>query len=311
MSSLLANPVFKVRTYDIDGSCPIKVVAHGANTAARSQQPCGRRAVAAPAEPWTGEDLAPLAHDVVLATDAAPAPGAETDDSASGAGFADETRALAERAAENLLAQARLQAEEILAGANQNAVAMAEEACSKAAGRLEAQLRSEIAALREQAAREAGEVVAKAQAERQVMLASAQREIITLALDIARRVVARELQVSADVVLSIAAEALGHLPAGTESARILVNPADLALVRSERDLLLSMSGGLSSLETQPDPTIARGGCVVQSPAGDVDGRLVTRFEQLEQALLSNHGRTAAESAGASGGGPGAGGGAWG
>ncbi len=266
--SSLANSVLKLRSYEIEGACAIRAGALSNHGGTGSPAPV-------PAT-WSPQELdQPDAGLEEEADVSAPGP--------------DETtacaRALAERAAGEIIAQAREQAEQIIAGADKRVLSMAEEACRKAAARLESQLRTEIAALREQAAREAGEIVAKAQSERQVMLASAQREVIELAIELARRVVARELRVSPDVVLSVAAETLGHLPSGTEAARILVNPADFDLVRAERDRLAGLSSGLVALEAQPDPSVGRGGCVVQSPGGDVDGRLNTRFEQLENALL--------------------------
>ncbi len=275
--SSLTNTVYKPQAYEIDGSCAIRVGSEGGPE--RAPAPVS----AAVATPWEADDLGALEPPCDLPVDEVSEEEAEA--AHDSARVEEESNALSQEAAEALLAQARQRAEEILAGANERAVALAEEACLKIAERLEGQLRSEITALREQAVREAGEIVAKAQADRQIMLASAQREIIALAIDIARRVVARELRVSPDVVMAVAAEALSHLPSGTDTVRLLVNPADLEAVRAGRETLAKAANGLTSLETQADARVEPGGCVVQSPSGDVDGRLSTRFEQIEDVLL--------------------------
>jgi len=183
------------------------------------------------------------------------------------------------------VATAERRAAEIIAHAEARAAAIAADAAKQAEERALAELRDEVGETRRRAAAEAEEIVAAARAQSQMALAAVEREAIVLALEIARKVVASELQVSPDVVLAVAGEAMGVLPNGVGSAALRVSPEDLQRVLTGRERLKGISGDLCELEVIAHPQVTRGGCIVETPAGDVDARMETRLAQLEQALL--------------------------
>jgi flagellar assembly protein FliH len=55
------------------------------------------------------------------------------------------------------------------------------------------------------------------------------------------------------------------------------NPTALSELREQQTLA-------SSLELRPDPSITRGGCVVESNIGELDARVETRLTLLAAAL---------------------------
>jgi flagellar assembly protein FliH len=64
-----------------------------------------------------------------------------------------------------------------------------------------------------------------------------------------------------------------------------VNPKDLDLVREHRKEWVEAVEGMGTLTVEADPAIARGGCVLETDAGDVDARVEERLAMLNTALL--------------------------
>jgi flagellar biosynthesis/type III secretory pathway protein FliH len=203
-------------------------------------------------------------------------------------GAADEQALVMATAAETLQSAER-RAAEIIAHAEAEAAGIAQRAALDAREQALAELQDELQQQREQAAAQAAEIIAGARAKSELALASTEREAIALALEIARRVVARELEVSPDVVLAVAGEALGRLPDGVSGASLRVSSADLERVTADRERLKGLCGDLRELEVSPHPHVSRGGCIVETSAGDVDGRIETRFSKLAGVLLPDAG----------------------
>jgi len=122
----------------------------------------------------------------------------------------------------------------------------------------------------------AGSVVGHAESLRRL-----DEETLTLSLAIARAVVKHEVTLAPETALAVARAALDELSVGT-AVTIRVHPDDDATLR----------GGLPHLElpasTQvdvvTDPSIARGGCIVESGAGRVDATVDTQLARMEVLL---------------------------
>ena len=64
-----------------------------------------------------------------------------------------------------------------------------------------------------------------------------------------------------------------------------VNPADVEIVRAATDRIASELGALPRLEVAGERRVARGGCVVRTPEGEIDARLETQLERAAALLL--------------------------
>jgi flagellar assembly protein FliH len=101
------------------------------------------------------------------------------------------------------------------------------------------------------------------------------QSVVDTAVTLARQVVRAELQTRPELVARVAQEAVGAVMLSARHLRLRLNPEDLALVEA---------GAGEALRTrevmlQPDPALARGGCLVESDLGRVDARLETRWAQ--------------------------------
>lgn len=110
-------------------------------------------------------------------------------------------------------------------------------------------------------------------------------EVTAMALEVAARIVRAELAVRPERIQDIVR---GAIRRATDRERmvIYVNPEDVVTVREAAPGFAAQIGGISRIDVVEDPRVARGGCIVETDAGDVDARLATQFERLSEALSS-------------------------
>src|SRR4030095_15624726 len=102
---------------------------------------------------------------------------------------------------------------------------------------------------------------------RQTLIQEAEREMVQLALTLARRVVHREVTLDPELAAALAHVALERLGA-TTPATIRLHPADSPIVAQD-----GARGGGATVPVVPDPSISRGGCLVESDFGSVDATI--------------------------------------
>lgn len=105
-------------------------------------------------------------------------------------------------------------------------------------------------------------------------------ELSAIALDIAKEVIVKEISAdSAKIAASIAKELLKSL-SGNLNVIIKVNPADF-------EFLNNLARGKEHITIKSDDAIARGGVVIISENGNIDGNIMSRYKLLKQSVLDN------------------------
>ena len=107
--------------------------------------------------------------------------------------------------------------------------------------------------------------------------------VLELALDVSRQVVMAELSVHPERILDVVNMALKQMAENSREARLLLNPEDAVLVRPHLDQVLDKN----RLRIVEDARIERGGCMIETPQGDLDATLPARWRQVVQMLGSN------------------------
>ncbi len=105
-----------------------------------------------------------------------------------------------------------------------------------------------------------------------------EKDLSLIAIDIAKEVIAKEVSAdSGSIALTLSKKLLETLK---EATKILVklNPQDYAL-------LLKRFDSDERVKLQADKAIARGGVVVISDSGNLDGTIASRFENLKRSIL--------------------------
>ena len=117
---------------------------------------------------------------------------------------------------------------------------------------------------------------------RQSLVHETEREMVQLALALARRVVHREITLDPELAAALAHVALERLGT-TAPATIRLNPEDYTIVAQD-----AARWGGAPVTVIPDPSIARGGCLVESEFGSVDATVERQFDELSRALFGEH-----------------------
>lgn len=114
--------------------------------------------------------------------------------------------------------------------------------------------------------------------------------VLELACEVARQVVRRELSANPKAVIPIIRESLAVLLSDSKIAVIRMNPLDLdSLAEDLRQEFAKLTLNLVS-----DPTLTRGGCLVEAAGTVIDGTVERRWQRsvaslgLESSWESNH-----------------------
>lgn len=114
------------------------------------------------------------------------------------------------------------------------------------------------------------------------LIAEGEKALIQLALDSARRIVA-DLPISAELVDAVVREALGEVEE-TGDVVVQLNPEDLALLEAVNAPVLLGEVAGERIRFVPTPGITRGGCLVRTRFGSVDGTRETRWNLVTQSV---------------------------
>lgn len=181
-------------------------------------------------------------------------------------------------------AQEQHAASAIVAAAEQEAIAIREQAY--AAGHEEGRLAGMAAAAAElePAAAALGEALVLAREGTLARAAEVERRAAELAVGVAEKIVVQAIAVDPERVLDVVSAALRVL-VERERVTLLVNPADLELVRGSVATLTATLGGIGHLEVQAERRIARGGAIVRTAQGEIDATLRGKLDRAREVLL--------------------------
>jgi flagellar biosynthesis/type III secretory pathway protein FliH len=115
------------------------------------------------------------------------------------------------------------------------------------------------------------------------VVAEAEAAAVELALALAQKVLGTALEVRPELVLEVATGALRRTDE-RDHLVLQVNPDDLELVRASLDEIAGRLGGIGRLEAASERRVARGGCIVRTPDGEIDATISTQLEAAAEVL---------------------------
>ena len=127
------------------------------------------------------------------------------------------------------------------------------------------------------------EAIARAREEYARVQSEVERDMVTLAFHIARRIIGRAIEVDPTVVAEIIGEAL-VAARGRRRILVRVHPDDLSELKARRAEFIGQLDG-ATLHFEAQNGMERGGCVIETESGRVDGCMETRLETLRRALM--------------------------
>jgi len=109
--------------------------------------------------------------------------------------------------------------------------------------------------------------------------------LVKLALTCAEKIINREIALDETVIVDTVNEILREGQIQGETT-LLLNREDFDLIDVLKPEILADFPNLTNLKIEVSETVARGGCILESPMGRIDASLRSKFEELER-LLTN------------------------
>lgn len=118
---------------------------------------------------------------------------------------------------------------------------------------------------------------------KQDLVRSHEKEIMNLLFAIARKIVCDQGLRDESLIERTALKAI-HLAADRSEITLRVHPDDVQWIEKVKPGFFAEFKELKRLAVTPDPSLSRGGCLLESPCGDVDGRIETQLQEIYQVM---------------------------
>ncbi len=127
--------------------------------------------------------------------------------------------------------------------------------------------------------------IADAIGERRRLYEDAKANILSLVIQVSRKVTFDAIKVEPEVTLEIISRVIDTL-IDKSSIKIKVYPDHLPIIEQNIDRFLKDDSTIKELKIEPDVRVGAGGCMIETPTGDIDARLESQFNTVEQTLNS-------------------------
>jgi len=117
-----------------------------------------------------------------------------------------------------------------------------------------------------------------------------ERRAVELGLALASKIIAGTIAVEPERVIDAVQGALRGI-VERERITVLVNPDDMEIVSGAIEGVKASLGGIEHCVVEAERRVARGGCIVRTPVGDVDARVDTKLERAAEVISAALGRS--------------------
>ncbi len=118
---------------------------------------------------------------------------------------------------------------------------------------------------------------------RKEIIENAEAQLVDLVLLIARKVVKIISEEEKNVVIENIKEALKKVK-GDAEVTIRVNINDLDITSKQKKMFIEMVEGLKNVRVEEDSRVDPGGCIIETSFGDIDARIQTQLNILEEKI---------------------------
>ena len=110
-----------------------------------------------------------------------------------------------------------------------------------------------------------------------------EKEVAQLALSIAKKIVCHEIKTTEETVLCVAREALSRVE-NPGKIKVKMNPADLQFIQDTKSQLSHILEDVDSIRFEAEESIRSGGCLIETDMGDIDARIETQLQAIEESF---------------------------
>jgi flagellar assembly protein FliH len=118
---------------------------------------------------------------------------------------------------------------------------------------------------------------------KQEILKQFEKEILALVFSIAEKIIHRKIEEDDTIIHEAVLEAMHAVTEKTQIV-IKINPEDFESVEKIKPDLFSTFKDLKSVVITPDLSVGRGGCLLETPYGDIDAGVEARLDKIHQSL---------------------------
>lgn len=112
----------------------------------------------------------------------------------------------------------------------------------------------------------------------------AEEEILSLILEISKKVIGDELNNNQNAIMLLIKQALEKC-AFKNKLVIRVSPEDYEFVSKSKDNICKLVECVSDIEIDSDPSLEKGGCIVETPSGEINASAYVQMKELEKVFL--------------------------
>lgn len=128
-----------------------------------------------------------------------------------------------------------------------------------------------------------GTIISHAVDVRDEIIKTSEKQMVNIILTVARKVIKDEIAERKDVVLNNIRAALQKIK-DRDRVDIRVNFSDLELTTSNKDELIRMLESLKKVNVYEDSRVDRGGVIITTDVGEIDARVSTQLDEIEEAI---------------------------
>ena len=110
-----------------------------------------------------------------------------------------------------------------------------------------------------------------------------EKEVAQLALSIAKKIVCHEVKTTEETVVCVAREALSRVE-NPGKIRVKLNPADLQFIQDTKSQLSHFLDDVDRIRFEAEDSIRSGGCLIETDMGDIDARIETQLQAIEESF---------------------------
>lgn len=126
--------------------------------------------------------------------------------------------------------------------------------------------------------------------QREVLLTEAKQKILELVIQISRKVTYDAVKADPELTLGMISGVIDSL-VDRSRLKIKVHPNHLPIIEQNIDTFLKGSTTIKEITIESDPRVRYGGCFIETPTGDIDARLESQFEVIEETILADEERS--------------------
>lgn len=110
---------------------------------------------------------------------------------------------------------------------------------------------------------------------------------VGLAIAIAEKILHRQLELSPDIAIELMRQTL-DVAAGSSQLKLRMHPEDVKLLGPHADDVVRAASRCGDVEVVDDPSIARGGCVIETQHGTIDAQIETQLDRIMSELVEQN-----------------------